>query len=92
MTAFASLAHQRTCGFFSNAARLAGARGARRVCDPLCARLEQRVVALRRRRGRHYPSSRLVGSRTEQIAAHTGAGIGGFLNATFGNAAELLSR
>jgi len=31
-----------------------------------------------------------LGRATEQIAAHTGAGIGGFLNATFGNAAELI--
>ena len=36
------------------------------------------------------PLAGWLGRATEQIAAHTGAGIGGFLNATFGNAAELI--
>jgi Ca2+:H+ antiporter len=31
-----------------------------------------------------------MGRATEQLAARSGAGIGGFLNATFGNAAELI--
>jgi Ca2+:H+ antiporter len=36
------------------------------------------------------PLAGWLGRATEQIAARTGAGIGGFLNATFGNAAELI--
>ena len=36
------------------------------------------------------PLAGWLGRATEQIAAHTGAGIGGFLNASFGNAAELI--
>ncbi len=31
-----------------------------------------------------------MGRATEQLAARSGSGIGGFLNATFGNAAELI--
>jgi len=33
----------------------------------------------------------LDGKATEELAARTGEGIGGLLNATFGNAAELIA-
>ena len=36
------------------------------------------------------PLAWLIGEATEHAAEHTGAGIGGFLNATFGNAPELI--
>ena len=36
------------------------------------------------------PLAGLMGKSTEQLAEHVGAGIGGLLNATFGNAAELI--
>src|SRR5947207_8974782 len=36
------------------------------------------------------PLAGWMGRATEQLAARSGAGIGGFLNATFGNAAELI--
>jgi Ca2+:H+ antiporter len=36
------------------------------------------------------PLAWLIGESTEHAAEHTGAGIGGFLNATFGNAPELI--
>jgi Ca2+:H+ antiporter len=36
------------------------------------------------------PLAWLIGESTEQLAEHTGPGIGGFLNATFGNAPELI--
>jgi Ca2+:H+ antiporter len=36
------------------------------------------------------PLAGLMGDATEQLAARLGAGVGGFLNATFGNAAELI--
>jgi len=36
------------------------------------------------------PLAGLMGKATEHLAAHLGAGIGGLLNATFGNAAELI--
>jgi Ca2+:H+ antiporter len=36
------------------------------------------------------PLAGLLGHATEQIAARAGEGLGGFLNATFGNAAELI--
>jgi Ca2+:H+ antiporter len=36
------------------------------------------------------PLARAMGEATEQLAARLGAGIGGLLNATFGNAAELI--
>jgi Ca2+:H+ antiporter len=36
------------------------------------------------------PLAWLIGEATEHVAKHTGAGIGGFLNATFGNAPELI--
>jgi Ca2+:H+ antiporter len=36
------------------------------------------------------PLAGWLGRATEQISARTGAGFGGFLNATFGNAAELI--
>lgn len=36
------------------------------------------------------PMASLMGRATESLAARTGAAMGGFLNATFGNAAELI--
>ena len=36
------------------------------------------------------PLSWVIGEATDQLANHTGPGIGGFLNATFGNAPELI--
>ena len=36
------------------------------------------------------PLAWLIGEATEHTAEHTGPGIGGFLNATFGNAPELI--
>src|SRR3954463_16558944 len=36
------------------------------------------------------PLAGWLGRATEQVAHHTGEGIGGLLNATFGNAAELI--
>ena len=36
------------------------------------------------------PLAWLIGEATEHAAAHTGPGVGGFLNATFGNAPELI--
>src|SRR4026209_45165 len=36
------------------------------------------------------PLAGWLGRATEQLAAHTGEGVGGLLNATFGNAAELI--
>ena len=36
------------------------------------------------------PLAFLIGEATEQVAEHTGSGIGGFLNASFGNAPELI--
>jgi len=36
------------------------------------------------------PLAWLIGAATEQAAEHTGAGMGGFLNASFGNAPELI--
>jgi Ca2+:H+ antiporter len=36
------------------------------------------------------PLAWLIGEATEQAAEHTGPGVGGFLNATFGNAPELI--
>src|SRR5262245_44083553 len=36
------------------------------------------------------PLAGLIGSATEETAKYLGAGMGGFLNATFGNAAELI--
>jgi Ca2+:H+ antiporter len=36
------------------------------------------------------PLAWLIGESTEQAAEHTGAGVGGFLNASFGNAPELI--
>jgi Ca2+:H+ antiporter len=36
------------------------------------------------------PLAWVIGEATEQAALHTGPGIGGFLNATFGNAPELI--
>ena len=36
------------------------------------------------------PLAWLIGEATEQTAEHTGAGMGGFLNASFGNAPELI--
>ena len=36
------------------------------------------------------PAAGLMGRSTEEIAAHTGPRLGGLLNATLGNAAELI--
>ncbi|MBI3969299.1 MAG: hypothetical protein HY329_26955, partial [Chloroflexi bacterium] len=36
------------------------------------------------------PLAGLIGHSTEELAAKTGPGIGGLLNATFGNATELI--
>ena len=36
------------------------------------------------------PLAGLIGAATEEAAKYVGAGLGGFLNATFGNAAELI--
>ena len=36
------------------------------------------------------PLAFLIGEATENLAEHTGSGVGGFLNASFGNAPELL--
>ena len=36
------------------------------------------------------PLAGWMGRATEQLAVRSGAGVGGFLNATFGNAAELI--
>jgi Ca2+:H+ antiporter len=36
------------------------------------------------------PLAGLIGEATEELAKHTGPTLGGFLNATFGNAAELI--
>ena len=36
------------------------------------------------------PLAWLIGEATEHAGEHTGAGIGGFLNASFGNAPELI--
>ena len=36
------------------------------------------------------PLAGLMGEATEHLAQHTGPGLGGLLNATFGNAAELI--
>ena len=36
------------------------------------------------------PLSKILGDATEELAKHTGPGIGGLLNATFGNATELI--
>ncbi|HEX3722281.1 MAG TPA: calcium/proton exchanger, partial [Nitrolancea sp.] len=36
------------------------------------------------------PLAALLGDATEQVAIHTGSRVGGLLNATFGNAAELI--
>src|SRR5690242_5978902 len=36
------------------------------------------------------PLAGLIGLGTEQLAARSGPALGGFLNATFGNAAELI--
>ena len=39
-------------------------------------------------RARILPLAAFIGHATEVLAEHLGAGIGGLLNATFGNAAE----
>ena len=36
------------------------------------------------------PLAWLIGEATEHAAEHTGPGVGGFLNASFGNAPELI--
>ena len=60
---------------------------------------DRRALRVPRRRRRCSSSSRrvaliplawLIGEATEHAAEHTGPGIGGFLNASFGNAPELI--
>ena len=41
-------------------------------------------------RSRHHSGRRLDRARTEALTARVGTGLGGLLNATFGNAAELI--
>ena len=36
------------------------------------------------------PLAKFIGEATDELAVHTGAGLGGILNATFGNATELI--
>jgi Ca2+:H+ antiporter len=36
------------------------------------------------------PLAKYIGDATQELAAHTNSGVGGFLNATFGNATELI--
>ncbi|PZS00573.1 MAG: cation transporter, partial [Candidatus Chloroheliales bacterium] len=36
------------------------------------------------------PMAKLLGTATEELAARVGSGLGGLLNATFGNATELI--
>jgi Ca2+:H+ antiporter len=36
------------------------------------------------------PLAKYIGDSTEELSAHAGPGLGGFLNATFGNATELI--
>jgi Ca2+:H+ antiporter len=36
------------------------------------------------------PLAKYIGDATEELSAHAGPGLGGFLNATFGNATELI--
>ena len=48
------------------------------------------VTRLLRLGARAVPLAWLIGEATEQAAEHTGSGIGGFLNASFGNAPELI--
>lgn len=36
------------------------------------------------------PLAKFIGEATEELSAHTGSALGGFLNATFGNATELI--
>ena len=48
-------------------------------------------MALRgRRRVSLVPAAGLIGEATEELAKRAGPTLGGFLNATFGNAAELI--
>jgi len=37
-----------------------------------------------------FPLAGWMGRATEEVASHAGEGVGGLLNATFGNAAELI--
>lgn len=37
------------------------------------------------------PLAKFIGETTEEISAHTGPALGGLLNATFGNATELIT-
>ena len=71
---------------------LFGSRGARARRDPAST-----TSSIRPRRWSSslaaaalIPLAWLIGEATEHAAEHTGPGIGGFLNATFGNAPELI--
>ena len=59
--------------------------------DPRALRLRpRRDGAVRARRRCAVPLAWLIGEATEHAAEHTGPGVGGFLNASFGNAPELI--
>ena len=63
-------------------------RRSRSRCTTSCTR--RRRSSSSSRRSRSIPLAWLIGEATEHAAEHTGPGIGGFLNATFGNAPELI--
>ena len=65
------------------AGRAGGDRG-------LAARMRRRSSCSSRRALAIIPLAGLMGQATEQLAHRLGPGIGGLLNATFGNAAELI--
>lgn len=52
--------------------------------------LEAHVLAFLTAAGAILPLAGIIGRSTEELAAHAGPRMGGFLNATFGNAAELI--
>ena len=54
------------------------------------ARTRRRRSSSRPRRAGVIPTAALMGRATEELAARSGPGIGGFLNVTFGNAPELI--
>src|SRR5918996_1660533 len=71
--------------------RTSGRRIARAALLVLLLLLGPLVVVLDRLGGAALiPLSWLIGEATDNLARHTGPGIGGFLNATFGNAPELI--
>jgi Ca2+/H+ antiporter len=72
-------------------ARLAAAfcSGSRRAADLAAVRERDRLVYLSC--FAVVPLAGWMGSATEELAEHLGHGVGGLLNATFGNAAELIT-